>query len=58
MTSHGLDYEKDLNDRTEDDLSKEVGLDNDDDVTNELKYVISSSITLNQEQPPETITVT
>ena len=58
MTSQGLDYEKDLNDRTEDDLSKEVGLDNDDDVTNELKYVISSSITLNQEQPPETITVT
>ena len=58
MTSQGLDYEKDLNDRTEDDLSKEVGLDDDDDVTNELKYVISSSITLNQEQPPETITVT
>ena len=57
MTSQGLDYEKDLNDRTEDDLSKEVGLDDDDDVTNELKYVISSSITLNQEQPPETITV-
>ena len=48
MTSQGLDYGNDLNDRTEDDFSKETGADDDDDTTNVLKSVILSSVTLNQ----------
>ena len=52
MTSQGLDYGNDLNDRTEDDFSKETGADDDDDTINVLKSLILSSVTFN----PETIT--
>lgn len=48
MTSQGLDYVNDLNGEMEDDLSKEGGSDNDNDVIYVLTSVISFSIILNQ----------
>ena len=44
MTSQGLDYVNDLNGEMVDDLSKEGGSDNDNDVINVLTSVILFSI--------------